>query len=117
MNTQVDPFVEIAIRLAEIRQQAKTKQKFPQELWDAIISLTQSYSIQEVSKRLNINPSYLKRKIRDFLPIRELDFSEVPVQNICSGMVSVELFSDSGLRAKIQGPPSCLSYLTTLFGR
>jgi len=118
MNTQEDSFHEIEAALAQLRQQTKKKRKFPQELWDAIISLTQTHSIQMVSLRLNINPSYLKQKIRKSHEISPHDFREIsaPVQ-ACSNTVSIELVSDFGVRAKIQGPSSCLNYLIPLFRR
>lgn len=118
MNTQEDPFCEIEAALTQLRQQAKTSRRFPQELWDAIISLTQTHSIQVVSLRLNINAAYLKQKIRESHEISPLDFREIsaPVQ-ACSNTVSIELVSDFGVRAKIQGPSSCLGYLSSLFRR
>jgi AraC-like DNA-binding protein len=114
MNTPIDSFDEIEIALMNIRKQAKTKQKFPQELWNAIIGLTKTHSIQEVSQRLNISPTYLKRKIRMSRESSPLDFREISLQNTCSEMVSIELISNFGIKAKIQGPPSCLSYLGAL---
>ena len=118
MNAQDDPFHEIETTLIRLRQQTKTRQRFPKEVWDAITQLTRIYSVREVSLRLNISPSYLNRKIQGSHETSSLDFSEVssPIQE-CSNMVYIEITSDSGVRAKIQGHPSCLSFLSTLFWR
>jgi hypothetical protein len=118
MNTQKDPFYEIEAALTQLRQQTKTRRKFPQKLWGAIIRLTQTHSIQAVSLRLKIHPTYLKQKIKEFHKISPLDFREISVPvEACSNTVSIELVSDFGVRAKIQGPLSCLNYLSPLFRR
>lgn len=118
MNAQDDPFQEIETTLTRLRQQTKTRQRFPKEIWDTIIQLTKTYSVQIVSLRLNISPSYLKRKIQGSHETSSLDFREIssPTQEF-SNMVYIEITSDSGVRAKIQGPPSCMNFLSTLFGR
>ena len=59
MNVKDDPFHEIETILTQLRQQAKTRQRFPQEVWNTVIRLTQTHPIQEVSLRLNISPTYL----------------------------------------------------------
>ena len=95
MNVKDDPFYEIETILMQLRQQAKTRQRFPQEVWNTIIRLAQAHSIQDVSLRLNISPAYLKRKIKESHEISSLNFREIssPVQ-ACSNMVYVELSSE-----------------------
>lgn len=48
MKAQDDPFYEIETALNQLRQQTKTRQRFPSEIWDTIIQLTRAFSIQEV---------------------------------------------------------------------
>jgi hypothetical protein len=111
MNPSIDSFDEVKRMLNQVRQQTKTKQKFPQEIWDRIISLVNSHSIQEVSSRLNISQSYLRHKIRSNAPI---EFKEISFPQICSDFISIEISSNRGITAKINGPASCLGYLTPL---
>ena len=116
MNATDDPFLDVESTITRLRQQSTTRQRFPQDVWDAIIQLTKTYSVREVALRLNISPSYLKQKIQESHKSSSLDFREIssPVQER-SNIVYVELASDCGVRAKIQGPPSCLNFLITLF--
>jgi len=118
MNGKEDAFDEIETALTLLRQQTETKQRFPKEVWDSIIQLAQTHPIQEVSQRLNISPSYLKKKIKESHKISSIDFNEItyPVQ-ACANLVCIELVSNFGLKAKIQGPLSCLNFLSSLFER
>ncbi len=115
-NAKDDPFYNIESTIAQLRQNANTRQRYPQEIWDAIIQLAKTYSVREISLRLNISSSYLKQKIQNSHKSLSLDFREItsPVQ-ACANMVYIELISDSGLKAKIQGHPSCLNFLNALF--
>ena len=61
--------------------------------------------------------SYLKRKIHQSQQSSSLDFQEISIQNQHSDAVVIELESNSGLRANIQDPVSCLSYLQSFFGK
>ena len=116
MNLKIDTLEEIQATLEKLRSNSSSRRKFPQEVWDSIIRLTQIHSIKEICGCLNINPSYLKQKIPSTKNSQALDFQEISCNsnNICSDVV-IELFSTSGLRAKIQGPPSCLNLLQSLF--
>lgn len=49
MNTQTDIFEEIQDSLIRLRQNPLTRRKFPKELWESIISLTQVYPIAEAA--------------------------------------------------------------------
>lgn len=118
MNTQEDPFHDIENRLRLIRQQAKPQRGFPQDIWDTIIRLTETHPISIVSRRLSISPVYLKQKIKKSHKTAAIDFSEIPsLPTMHAETVSIELISDLGMRAKIQGPASCLNYLSVLFRR
>jgi transposase len=119
MNFQINTLEEIKAILEGFRQESTTRQKFPKELWEAILHLTKVHSIQEIGKRLKISPSYLKRKISQSQASPTIDFQEIsyPLQGGHSDSIIIELSLNSGLKAKIQGPLSCLSCLQTLFKR
>lgn len=116
MEAKFTTIEEIRSTLDRLRQDPKTQRNFPRELWTSIIQLTKIYPVEEVCRRLQINPIYLKRKIH---PSKEpaLEFREIlmPAAHSASDTVTIELKSADGLQAKIQGPFSCLSYLTQLF--
>lgn len=115
MNPQSDILEEIHATLTSLRQEVTGRRKFPKELWNSIIRLTKIYSVAEVCRRLEINPAYLKRKIHQSQQSPSLDFQEISIQSPNSDTVVIELDSNTGLRAKIQGPVSCLGYLQSFF--
>lgn len=116
MDSQISSLEEIHATLERLRTES-TRKKFPKELWDAIIRLTQVHSIQEICKKLKFNPAYLKLKIRQSQDSSTIDFQEIspPLHVAHLDIISIELSLNSGLKAKIQGPLSCLSYLQSLF--
>jgi hypothetical protein len=117
MKAKLIPIEEIRSTLDRLRQDPNTQRKFPREIWISIIQLTKIYPIEDVCHRLQINPIYLKRKIHQFKE-PALQFREVVMPTTQSAdMVTIELSSADGLQAKIQGPFSCLNYLSKLFGR
>ena len=118
MKAKFTTIEEIRSTLDQLRQDPKTQRNFPWELWTSIIQLTKIYPAGEVCLRLQINPIYLKRKIRQSKE-SALEFREVvmPAAQPVSDTVTIELRSADGLQAKIQGPFSCLNYLSKLFGR
>jgi len=109
-----DPIEEIHAALVGLRQNPATKKKFPSETWDAIIQLTKTHSHKEICRRLQLNPSLLKRKIRQGAPA--VEFREIFLQNTTPDAVVIELISKKGMKAKIYGPLSCLNCLQQLFG-
>jgi hypothetical protein len=113
-SQQID---EIRSMLDQLRQDPKTKRKFPQNLWKSIIRLTKIYSIEDLCQKLNINPAHLKRKMRrtsEGAP----EFREVSLCTLfpSDNLVKIEIRSKTGLSAAIQGPISCLNCLYHLFG-
>src|SRR3974390_2958246 len=116
MDTQLTTLEEIQSTLDQLRQDPNTKRRFPKKIWDAIIQLTNTYPIQDICRQLNINPVYLKHKIQqtDVLEFHEVAFP-TPLPSI--NIVTIELSSNSGLKAMIQGPVACLDCLHKLFGR
>ncbi|MGA8164441.1 MAG: hypothetical protein WB791_05360 [Waddliaceae bacterium] len=115
MNDPEKILEEILETLTLLRSQDETKRKFPKDTWGSIIRLTKMLPLDRVCERLKINPSYLKQKIRESTDT--FDFQEVPthVQNSCFDTVLIELSTKSELKAKIQGPASCLNFLLPLF--
>jgi len=118
MNAKHIPIEEIRSTLDRLRQDPSTQRKFPRELWSSIIQLTKIYPIEEVCRRLRIDPVYLQHKM-DQSQEQALEFREIvaPATSSVSDRVTIELSSDIGLRATIQGPLSCLNCLHKLFER
>lgn len=116
MNFQKMSLEEVLSTLISLRQDAMTRRRFPKALWEAIIRLTKTHPLNEICQHLQINPIYLKRKMLQAQRSEPLDFHEVTVHNVPSDTIVIELDSHSGLKARIQGPISCLSCLNQLFG-
>ena len=108
---------DIRSTLTQLRQNPKTQRNFPQKLWESIVQLTEIYSVEDLCCKLLINPTYLKKKIRESKK-QALEFREVlmPMPQPVSDTVTIELSTSSGLNAKIQGPIACLDNLYKLFG-
>lgn len=109
---------EIRLTLTQLRQNPNTKRRFPREFWDAIIQLTKCHPIKEICRQLQINPAYLKDKMREFKE-EVLEFREITVQGSLplTDTITIELSTTAGLKAKIQGPIACMDSLCKLFGR
>ena len=116
--TSLTPIEEIRSTLTQLRQDPKTQRKFPRELWDSIVQLAKTHPIEELSRQLQINSVYLKKKLR--APKEQaLEFREIsmpPGIQLVSDAVTIELSMPSGLKAKIQGPVACMNNLFKLFG-
>jgi hypothetical protein len=104
-----DPIEEIRKTLVLLRQNPTTKRRFPSETWDVIIQLTKTYSHEEICQRLQISSALLKRKIGQRKA--PMEFHEVSLKNISPEAVTIELISQNGIQAKVQGPLSCLNCL------
>lgn len=115
MKPQNSSLEEIHSTLIKLRQDHATRKNFPKELWVSIIRLAETYSIKEICQRLEIHPAYLKSKISSAKKTAVIDFQEISIQNIHTDHVVIELYSNFGLSAKIQGSLSCLSCLQQLF--
>ncbi len=107
---------EIQSTLSRLRQDPNTKNKFPRQLWNSIIHLTKTRSSEEVCRLLHIQPAYLKHKMQQRQET-SLEFHEISIKSAPEETVMIELYEKSSLRAKIQGPVTCLNYLQQLFGR
>lgn len=117
METNQDAFQDIKETLAQLRLNPNTRRHFPHEFWDAVIKLTQNYSIEEVCRQLDMSPIYLKRKMETKRQILEFREISIPKSLTQIDTVTIELSAPDGLRAKIQGSISCLSPLFKLFER
>ena len=117
MIPQADSLEQVHAVLMRVRQDPKTRRRYPKSLWDSIIHLTFTHPLKEVCQYLHINTTCLKRKIRESQESTDLDFVEFtqPSQSSSADIVVIELASESGLRAKIQGPLSCLNCIHMLF--
>lgn len=118
MENTFIPIEEIRSTLDRLRQDPKTQRNFPGALWTSIIQLTKIYPFEEICRRLQINPIYLKHKIRQSKK-PALEFREIvmPVTQSACDTITIELSFADGLQAKIQGPSSCLNHLSKLLGR
>jgi hypothetical protein len=120
MTAQQKSLEEVQASLKALRENPNFRNRFPKKIWDSIINLTKALPLQDVCRQLEIQPAYLKRKIQQSqkAPSDAIDFKEVlcGVQGPQLDTVVIELMSDSGLRARIQGPSTCLNCLSSLFG-
>lgn len=121
MSDQPKTLEEIRVALKTLRERPGSRRRFPKQLWDSIFELVRIHPHHEICRHLEIHPAYLKRKIQKSQSYpKSLDFQEVfcePLGGQLIDAVVIELTSKSGLKAKIQGPASCLSHLSSLFGR
>ncbi|MCB1212967.1 MAG: hypothetical protein KDK40_01590 [Chlamydiia bacterium] len=121
MNDHKDKLEEIYTTLKNLREKPGFRKKFPRKVWESIIQLAKTLSFHEVCQRLKIHPAYLKRKIKQLnekTSSDPLDFQELSyrIQNpLLIDTVVIELTSHSGLKARIEGPSTCLKHLSSLF--
>jgi hypothetical protein len=120
MDNQTQTLEEVLASLKTFRENFGPRRRLPKSLWNSIIELAKIFPLQEICCQLQIHPAYLKRKIREAqsIPSNNLDFQEIfcePQSRNPADVIVVELVSKSGLKARIQGSPSCLSYLSSLF--
>lgn len=117
MSDQLKTLEEIHAALKILRGRPGSRRRFPKQIWDSILELAKIHPRQEICRQLEIHPVYLKRKIQKSQNSSKcLDFQEVFCEPRGEHLaVVIELTSKSGLKAKIQGPSSCLSHLSSLF--
>ena len=117
MEAKCTSIDDIRSHLDQVRQNPKTRFKFPRELWDSIVQLTKTHSVEELCHLLDIKLSYLKYKVHQSKE-QNLEFRELSVaaSQVNLETVIIELSSSKGMKAKIQGPVSCLNYLCKFFG-
>ncbi len=116
MSAKLASLEDIYSILTRLRQDPKTKKKFPSDIWDAIIRLTETHPLGQVCQTLKIHPAQLKRKMRERKTSSPLEFQEISLQANFSDTIVIELSSAKGIKAKIHGPLSCLNCLHQFFG-
>lgn len=108
---------ELAVKLAELR--AINSRSYPVEVWKRAISLANQFSVEKVCQVLLVQPAYFRKKMIDFGKTSEasFDFVEVRTKNITSSdLVTIELETPTGFKAKIHGASFCLcQVLNSLF--
>ena len=108
----------VAIRLKEIRQNPKYKRNFPKRIWEDIFELVRENSLSKVCDRLKLDQGYVLKKLggQNLLTnSKELKFQEVFVPPQKEETVVIELFH-SNMRARVEGPISCVRVLKDLLG-
>ena len=109
---------ELAATFAELR--ANNCRSYPAKVWKRAISLTNQFSVEQVCRALSVPSAYFRKKMKDFGAVFEegSDFVEIKTKNaISTDLVTIELETPTGFKAKIQGSTFCLcQVLNGLFG-
>ena len=109
---------ELATTFAELR--AVNCRSYPAEVWKRAISLTNQFPVEKICQALSVQSAYFRKKMTDFEVILEKgsDFVELkPKNTISSDLITIELETPTGFKAKIQGSSFCLGQvLNSLFG-
>ncbi len=106
----------VASKLNGVRQNSKYKRNFPKSLWEDIFGLIKEFSLSKVCSQLNLNRGYVLKKLRgqsSLIKPQELKFQKVFISPQQEETVVIELFH-SDLRARIEGPISCVRALKDL---
>jgi len=106
----------IASKLNEVRQNPKYKKNFPKSIWEDIFELIGELSLPKVCEQLKLEPGYVLKKLGGQSPLinsKEVKFQEVFIPPQEEGKVVIELFH-SKLRARVEGPISCIRVLKDL---
>lgn len=122
---------ELQERVKKARLNPCCQTRFPKELWEDISLLSKAIPLQTIAKELRFDLSFLRKKIEEYsdtflinpsssptqtqqiVEEEKIEFQELLLQSPRE-MVSIELIRDN-LKAKIEGPISCLSSLHALF--
>ena len=110
---------ELAATFAELR--ALKCKAFPKEIWKKTFSLINQIPIEEICRAIKIPPCHFRKKMKSFGDILEKgsDFVEIKTKNpISPDLITIELETPTGFKAKIQGSSFCLNQvLNGLLGR
>lgn len=115
MKIEESALEQIRSTLLSLREGSNRRRAFPREVWESIIELTKTHSVEEVCRQLRIHPPYLRCKMREFAH-PNLEFREISLEDSPADFISIELRTGSGLKAKIEGPLSSLKCLHQVFG-
>ena len=109
---------ELAVTFAELR--AVNCRSYPEKVWRKAISLKSQFPVEKICRALSVQSAYFRKKMKDFGEIREesSDFVELKTKNtISQDLITIELETPTGLKAKIHGSSFCLcQVLNGLFG-
>jgi len=110
---------ELAATFAELR--TVNCRSYPAEVWKRAISLTNQFPVEKICRALSVQSAYFRKKMKDFGEILDeaSTFVEVKAKNtISSELITIELETPAGFKAKIHGSSFCLcQVLNSLFGR
>ena len=105
-------------KIEKLRQGHKRHQRYPKEFWEGIAQLAKGKPLQDICRQFHLTFPYVKRKLTKLQPtatFATLDFCELSLDR---GARTVIIELESGkLKAKIQGPVSCIEQLAVFFGR
>lgn len=115
MDTESTTLQKVFLDLERLRENPKTRNRFPSSIWGKIAQLTESYPLEEVSRVLGIQLPYLRQKTKQLrTPETKIDFIEIrpspPLESI-----QIELVTPAGVKVRIQGPVSSITALLPLF--
>lgn len=113
----------VQAQFSDWRDNRKKRDRIPESLWDAAVSLADGFSINEVSRALHLNHSSLKNRIESIpnSPTEEIlppTFIELPPLNPTADSVEVNLeLEKAGARMKVhvKGPIDVASLVQTFW--
>ena len=116
-------FDAVQAQFSDWRKNRKKRDRIPESLWDAAVSLADGFSINKISKALRLNHSALKDRIESIpnSPTEELlppTFIELPPLNPPADSVEVNLeLEQAGARMKVhvKGPIDVASLIQTFW--
>lgn len=97
----------VQVQFSDWRKNRKKRDRIPESLWDAAVSLSDGFSINELSKALHLNHSSLKDRIESIpnSPTEELlppTFIELPPLKPSADSLEVNLeLEKAGARMKV----------------
>ena len=113
MNSHTPSLTITRDKLRQARLEPAYRKRFPKQLWKDICSLSREIPVEILSKELQLSPSFLKRKIQENYTPEVPKFKEVFLEPPETHIV-IEI-SRGELKAKIEGPLSCIDSLKSLF--
>lgn len=108
---------ELSATFAELR--ASGCRAYPAEVWQRAISLTNQIPEREVCRAIKVQSAWFRKKTRDFgaATVKRPDFVELKTERIApSDLITIDLETPAGFKARIQGSSFCLcQVLASLF--
>lgn len=113
MNNHTPSLTITRDKLRQARLEPSHRKRFPKQLWKDICSLSREIPVEILSKELELNPGFLKKKIQESYKPEVPKFKEVFLEPPERHIV-IEI-SRGDLKAKIEGPLCCIDSLKLLF--